>query len=129
MPFSQFRRAVVLCSNPDEKIRCMDYITEKLQNSGFKSQEIECARQKAMLLNREKILFDKKQKQSEKSTDKQLTFVINRNGFMCQEIKRILKQCNSDIDKLLGGKTRIIVAERKNSSIGSAVSLLKILIL
>ena len=74
-----------------------------------------------MLLNREKVLFDKSLKKSGKSTDKQLTFVINRNGFMCQAIKKVLKQCSPDIDKLLGGKTRIIIAERKNSSIGSAI--------
>ena len=32
-----------------------------------------------------------------------------------------MKDCNPDIDKLLGRKTRIIVAERKNCSIASAV--------
>ena len=32
-----------------------------------------------------------------------------------------MRNCNSDIDKLLGTKTRIIVAERKNASIASAV--------
>ena len=121
IPFSQFRRAVVLCSNPNEKIRCIDYITEKLRNSGFKNNEIENAKQKAMALNREEILSRQKMKSTSSDTDKQLTFLINRNGFMCKEIKKVLRQCTPDIERLLGGKTRIIVAERKNSSIASTV--------
>ena len=40
---------------------------------------------------------------------------------MCKGIKRIVKECQPDIERLLGKDTRIIVAERKNSSIGSAV--------
>ena len=120
IPFSQFRRAVVLCSEPDEKIRCINYIAEKLKNSGFYNEEIENAKQKALALNRDEILFGEK-KQTGSATDKQLTFLMNRNGFMCKEIKKVLKQCTPDIERLLGGKTRIIIAERKNSSIASTV--------
>ena len=120
IPFSQFRRAVVLCSDSDEKIRCINYIAEKLKNSGFYDEEIENAKQKALALNRDEILFGEK-KQTGSATDKQLTFLMNRNGFMCKEIKKVLKQCTPDIERLLGGKTRIIIAERKNSSIASTV--------
>ena len=52
MPFSQFRRAVILCTDPAEKIQCMEYVAEKLINSGFKAEEIENAKQKAMRLDR-----------------------------------------------------------------------------
>ena len=40
---------------------------------------------------------------------------------MSTEIKRIVKDCEPDIQKLIGKDTRIIVAERKNNSIGSNV--------
>ena len=122
IPFSQFRRAVVLCSDPTEKIKCMDYIAEKLLNSGFKVEEINVAKEKALQLDRNKILStDRSNQRSKNSKEKQLTFLINRDGFMCREIKKIVKECKNDIERLLGENTRIIVAERKNSSIGSEV--------
>ena len=121
IPFSQFRRAVVLCSDKDETRRCMDYISEKLINSGFKNDEIKNARDKAMLLNRHDILDpSKKKKVKPADADKKLTFLIYRNDFMVKNIKRVVKECQPDIDRLIG-KTRIVVAERRNGNIGSGV--------
>ena len=51
---------------------------------------------------------------------KQLTFLINRNNFMCKKIKQIIQHTKSDIQRLLG-EVRIIVAERKNCNIASNV--------
>ena len=51
---------------------------------------------------------------------KTLTFVINRNDYMMNEIKKILRECQPDIDRLLG-KNKIIVAERRNGNIASNV--------
>ena len=39
---------------------------------------------------------------------------------MVKNIKRVVKECQSDIDRLIG-KTRIVVAERRNGNIGSCV--------
>ena len=39
---------------------------------------------------------------------------------MVKNIKRVVKECQSDIDRLIG-KTRIVVAERRNGDIGSCV--------
>ena len=121
IPFSQFRRAVVLCSDPGEKLKCIDYISKKLVNSGFKAEEISNARTKALSLDRNAILTAGRKESTKQKNQKQLTFLINRDSFMSKEIKRLMKICNPDIDKLLGTKTRIIVAERKNSSIASTV--------
>ena len=121
IPFSQFRRAVVLCSDPVEKLKCVEYISKKLANSGFKPQEISTAKTKALKLNRNAILTADRSQQYVKNDQKQLTFLINRDGFMVKEIKKLMKDCNHDINRLLGIDTRIIVAERKNSSIASAV--------
>ena len=38
---------------------------------------------------------------------------------MCRGIKKILEENKFDIDTLLGGPTRIIVAERRNCNIAS----------
>ena len=120
IPFSQFRRAVVLCSDPEEKMKCMEYIGQKLFNSGFNDEEIKIAKQKALNLNRETILSEDRS-QVNMNEDKKLTFLINRNGFMSQKIKKLMNDCNPDIDKLLGRKSRIVVAERRNCSIASSV--------
>ena len=120
IPFSQFRRAAVLCSQKDEKAKCMDYISEKLMSSDFKLDEVKNAKEKALKLKRSDVLCSRRNiKRSDKS-NKTLTFVINRNGFMVKEIKGILRECQPDIDRLLG-KTRIIVAERRNANIASTV--------
>ena len=99
----------------------MNYISEKLQNSGFKEDEITKARSKAMNLNRSEILSpDKKRKAAKEENSKTLTFMINRNDFMAKKLKEVLNECHPDIERLLG-KTKVMVAERKNCSIGSAV--------
>ena len=122
IPFSQFRRAVVLCSDENDKTRCMDYITEKLKNSGYKPSEIQSAREKAMKLERNDILsVDRGQRQNTCNADKQLVFLINRDSFMCSEIKKITKKYLPDFKRLVGENTRIIVAERRNSNIASSV--------
>ena len=121
IPFTQFRRAVLLCSEPEDKHKCMDYIAEKLRNSGYKEIEIELARKKALCLERKDLLKPKKKETNDEVSQKQLTFSVNRNDHMSKEIKAILRESQSDIDKLLGGPTRLIVAERKNNSTASLV--------
>ena len=97
----------------------MNYISEKLINSGFHQREIDSAREKAEKINREEILSVTTSKKKEEET-KQLTFLMNRNGYMCKKIKEILKNSYQDIEQLLG-KIRLVVAERKNSNIASSV--------
>ena len=52
IPFSQFGQAVVLCSDENDKIRCMYYISEKLISRGYKPNEIQSAREKVMKLEK-----------------------------------------------------------------------------
>ena len=46
--------------------------------------------------------------------------MINRNDFMARKIKQFIRDCQPDIDRLLG-RTKVMVAERKNCNIGSAI--------
>ena len=41
---------------------------------------------------------------------------MNRDGFMCKSVKKILDNNKHDIEILLGGSTRIIIADRRNSN-------------
>ena len=98
----------------------MDYISEKLVNSGFYEYEIKNAREKAEKLDRNEILDIDNRKTKKKNEERQLTFLINRNGYMCTKIKEILKNSRNDIEQLLG-KMKLVVAERKNGNIASSV--------
>ena len=55
-PFSQFRRAVVICSNPVERNQSILYMAKKFLDSGYKKIEIDAAKEKALSLDRMKIL-------------------------------------------------------------------------
>ena len=56
IPFSQFRRAIMLCSEKDKQEESIDYMLTKLRNSGYKADEIQNARDKALQLDRDAIL-------------------------------------------------------------------------
>ena len=121
IPYSQFRRAVVLCSEVEDRIKCIDYMAEKLKNSGYRPDEILNAKKKALTLNRTDLLEPKPDTERKDAVGKQLTFTVNRNDFMTKQIKEILNECQHDIDELLGESTRIIVAERRTNSTASMV--------
>ena len=78
----------------------MDYISAKLVNSGFKTEEIQNARDKAMRLDRYEILDPERTNVKPADADKKLTFLIYRNDFMLKNIKRVVKDCQPDIDIL-----------------------------
>ena len=60
-------------------------------------------------------------KDAEEEPQKQLIFTVNRDHEIARKIMNILQNHQADIDKLLGGHTRLIVAERKNNSTASLV--------
>ena len=98
-----------------------DYIAKKLENSGYKTNEIEDAKKRALSLNRCDLLKPRvKRSQKDAAEDqRQITFTVNRDDMMSKQIKSILKDHQTDRNKLLGGETRLIVAERKNNSTAS----------
>ena len=59
IPYTQFRRAVLLCSEAQQKDECIEYIAGKLRNSGYKNEEIENAKIRALNLKRSDLLKPK----------------------------------------------------------------------
>ena len=93
-------------------------MSEKLRNSGYYADEIQIAHGKAMELNREAILSQNAS--SERSDQKRsLIFPVNRNQHLATQVKNVLRNHQEDIDKLLGGQTKLIVAERRNANTAS----------
>ena len=119
-PFSQFRRAIVICSNEEDQTKSIAYMSKKFIDSGYKQTEIDVAREKALQLDRNEILSPARPVEDLPSqSSRQLTFVMNRNEYLCKSIKQILADNKHDIETLLGCPTRIIVAERRNNNIAS----------
>ena len=74
-----------------------------------------------MLLNTHDILDPSKKKVKPADTDKKLTFLISHNDYNGKEYKESGERMSIRyIDRLIG-KTRIVVAERRNGNIGSCV--------
>ena len=47
IPFTQFRRATVLCSEEPDRNQSIEYISEKLRNSGYHDDEISEAKKES----------------------------------------------------------------------------------
>ena len=118
--YSQFRRAIVICSDIVERDNSIRYISQKLQDSGYKESEIENAQKKALDLNREQILSLNETPKTEDEKE-QLIFTINHDHYMSKKIKEVLRVNQNNINELLGKDTRLIIAERRNMNIASAL--------
>ena len=83
IPYSQFRRAVVICSETSERDKCMDYMKKKFLDSGYHESELEAARERALRLNRLEILLPEPRSTLDSSQAMEiLTFVINHDPAM-----------------------------------------------
>ena len=92
-----------------------------MQDSGYKASEIENARTKALQLDRDLILSLNAPVQTKKSEEKQMIFTINHDHYMCKKIKEVLKENQHNINEILGGETKLIVASRRNMNIASTL--------
>ena len=76
---------------------------------------------KALELDREEILNLCTSKRPDVKDENQLIFTINHDHHIRKQIKEILRENQSGINELLGKDTRLIVAERRNTNIASAL--------
>ena len=99
IPYSQFRRSVVLCSNTQDRNDSIQYIAKKLKDSGYKEEEIQNAMKKALELDREKILNLCTSKRPDVKDENQLIFTINHDHHIRKQIKEILRENQSGINE------------------------------
>ena len=119
-PYSQFRRAVLICSNSTERVDAINYMIEKFLNSGYKLHELLVAKIKALSLDRTTILgLDGEMKNSQSVTSsnesKTINFVINQNPRVRKSLTSILDDRHDDIIRLVGD-TRVIISEKNHPS-------------
>ena len=101
IPFSQFRRAVVICSKEKDKIECIEYMVNKFKDSGYKEDELLEAREKAMNLDRMVILKNENKKTVNEDI---LTLVINHDRQIKNVIQKYLNDNSKLIEKWIGEK-------------------------
>ena len=118
IPFSQFRRAVVICSDNDSRNRCIDHMYKKFVSSGYSNEELDKCKTKALALNRDEIIENHLQKNENDDENSILTFVINHDPQMSVHIKSFLKKETDTLKKLIGDK-RIIISERRSANTAS----------
>ena len=121
IPFSQFRRAVVICSNDIKKMESINYMFEKFHRSGYDVEELNRCKQKALDLNRDEILANHSHRNDglqKLDKDKLITFVINHDPTMATHLKTFFIE-NSDLLKRIIGNQKIIISERKSPNMAS----------
>ena len=118
IPFSQFRRAVVICTGTTQRDQCLEIMMKKFIDSGYKPQELITAKERALALDRAFILSSHKQKIPETKTMAPLTYIINHDPHMASTLKSFIKDNSVQLKSLIGD-IRIIIAERKNPNTAS----------
>ena len=121
-PYSQFRRVVVICSDPADRDFFIDNMMCKFINSGYDRDDLLVAKEKALQIDRVAVLMNANNSPGSihpKSGDNTLTFVINHDRKGSSQIRNIMKDNQEMINYLFGREIRVIVAERRNPNTAS----------
>ena len=113
-PLSQFRRAVLICSDPTDRVDAINYMMDKMINSGYQLHELLPAKIRALSLDRDTLL-ETPETDHKKVEPNTLTFVVNQNPLVKKELKSLITTKKDDLNRLIGDH-RIIIAEKKHPS-------------
>ena len=112
IPFSQMRRAVVICSTNYLRDLAIDNIIEYFIDCGYEPNVLDKAKQRALQLDRKSLLVTNQTPPANNSTSKPLCFVLP----YCVEViqlKRIISTLLDDIEQLTGTR-EIIFSQKRN---------------
>lgn len=115
MPYSQFRRAAVICSDMDDRKTNVQRMKEKFLCSGYSPKEILPAEQKALALDRNVLLQPVAADEDEK---KVVACVINQDPGLKKELNSFFKEHEPELLNLLGN-VRLVVSERRHTNIAA----------
>ena len=122
IPYSQFRRAVVICSSDKERDLHIDRMKRKFLDSGYYDSELDAAKTRALKIDRKSILKTPSSASSdpiqESPKTDNLTFVINHDPQMARTLKSVLSDHSADLQNLIQD-TKIIISERRNPNTAS----------
>ena len=122
IPYSQFRRATIICSNDQNRESQYTRIKNKLLNSGYTNNELNESIQKAVSINRDQILNVKvdpilNSAQCETPTEnnnnrKVMSFITQFNSHT-SIFRNFFNKNVNDLNNIIG-EHQIIMANRKN---------------
>ena len=125
LPYSQFRRAVLVCSDISDREEAIDYMYGKFIKCGYKAEDLDEAKSIALGLNRSELLCLNTSSQRHPPPQqtptgpptRTLTFV---SVFSCYTVhlKKLVHSLLQDI-KTLTGTDKIIFANKKNPNTAS----------
>ena len=118
IPYSQFRRAAVICSDLDDRKTCVSRMEEKFLNSGYKRQDLLDAKEKALSLNRAELLKPKEKSGSD--NQKVLAFVVNQHPGLRKELSKFFKENRDKVQAMLGD-VRVVISEKRHQNIASVL--------
>ena len=128
LPYSQYRRAVILCSDPVQRVQHIKRMTEKILKSGYHFHELYLAELRALSLSREELLksinqdgnkIKPEEQESYGNGPKTTTFVLpycdkNRDfRTVLSKFKQEIKEC-TDYDRVTIAE-KSIVAQHHSS--------------
>ena len=91
-PYSQFRRAVIICSDPDDRDYFIDVMLQKFVDSGYSRDVLIAAKEKALMIDRMDVLrntnLDNPNSQAESDS---LFFVINHDKIGSSQIRKLMR--------------------------------------
>ena len=123
LPVSQFRRAIVICSEPEDQLEAIDYMYHKFVKCGYSEEELNVAKAKALSLNRQDMLkFDNTDVATPPdpvidSTSKSIVFISTYSCYT-SPLKQLVQGMKTDIKTLIG-HDKIIFANKKNPNTAS----------
>ena len=115
MPYSQFRRAVAICSSIDDREYHVQRMEQKFVDSGFKREDLKDARDKALALDRMELLSARAKKADNKEV---LTCVINYDPDLKRELNQFFKDHEQELQRALGD-VNLVVSERRHANTSS----------
>ena len=121
-PYSQFRRVVVICSDPADRDYFIESMMCKFLDSGYGKDELFAAKDKALCVDRVAVLKSANTtlvSPNLQSSDESITFVINHDRIGSSQIRNIVKDNQEMINYLFGREIKVIVAERRNPNTAS----------
>jgi hypothetical protein len=112
IPYSQYRRAVVICSKDEDKLHSIDRMEKKFMESGYGQEDLQAAKAKVLLLDRASVLAGTVESSKNKGIEV-MAFVVYQHPTVRKELNKFFSEFGDDL-RLLVGDVKFVVSERKH---------------
>ena len=117
IPFSQFRRAAVICTDMSDRSAGILRMEEKFVSSGYKREDLVAARDKALSLDRSALL--NRTKVRDDSSQDVMTCIIYQDPAFRKDLNLFFKENDLELKQLLGDDVKIVISERRHPNTSS----------